>query len=113
MGGNQPRTLNTATANTAQSETKPEEIPVPQVNVKNNAGIKEKRSLTVKPQRQPRRTTTHRAAEQEEQGEHEVPKQPTQKQEGAQKAEDSWKDTLHKKREEHLTRYKNLFSKAY
>jgi hypothetical protein len=89
-------------------EQQPEEIPVPKIELKNDAKIKEKQSLPVKAQTQPKpvkSTRTH--SEQEE------PQQPAQQ--GAQKAEDWWKDTLHKKRERerHLSRYKNLFSKAY
>jgi hypothetical protein len=91
-------------------EPQPEDFPVPQIEVKNNAGIKEKKSLPVKPQRQPKlkTTTTHRGAEQEEeeQEEHEIPQKPPKK------AEDRWKETLHKRREVHLPRYKNLFTNA-
>ena len=97
-------------------EQQPEEIPAPQIEVKNNARIKDQKSQPAKPQGQPflkrAATTAKRDAEEQEHEEHqEIPKAPEQM--GEQRKPEDWRNNnLSNSREEQLTRYKSLFSNA-
>ena len=89
---------------------------MPQIEVRSNERIKEQKSLPVKLKKlkpSPRRDEH----EQEQEKEQQIPKPPEKEREQQrrqqQKPSDWWQETLHKKREEHLSRYKNLSSKAY
>ena len=97
-------------------EQQPEEIPAPQIEVKNNARIKDQKSQPAKPQGQPflkrAATTAKRDAEEQEHEEHqEIPKAPEQM--GEQRKPEDWRNNnLSNSREEQLASYKSLFSNA-